>query len=222
MIHLIKGTENYFIHSDGFVFRTQNGKEIKVEPFEEHKKTKRLVVKVRKKKYLLHMLMYQYFFPEIKDVQKLSYSRTQHNTIPVKNIAVKDLSLDRLDDNATTLMRNYNCFRKAGSANARCTKQISPLEVYETLKIHNFKCIYCGDNLVANDWHLDHYYPLSKGGKNIFNNIVPACSTCNVMKGTLLGEEFYKQCRKITRGFAFKPKGKYLEVLDEHFRTNRI
>lgn len=43
------------------------------------------------------------------------------------------------------------------------------------------KCYWCG---VEHNgiYHLDHYYPLSKGGKHTISNIVISCPSCNIGK----------------------------------------
>ena len=46
--------------------------------------------------------------------------------------------------------------------------------------INLFVCIYC--NNLAEHW--DHIFPLSKGGLHCWNNLVPACQSCNSRKGT--------------------------------------
>lgn len=59
------------------------------------------------------------------------------------------------------------------------------------LTIQNNKCYYCENllDLSANgNVHLDHYIPLSKGGKHSCGNVVWSCSTCNLKKGTILPE----------------------------------
>ena len=43
-----------------------------------------------------------------------------------------------------------------------------------------FSCQYCGDK---KDLTFDHLLPRSKGGKTNWNNVVTACSACNVQKG---------------------------------------
>lgn len=42
-----------------------------------------------------------------------------------------------------------------------------------------YACAYCGDHAK----HLDHVHPLSRGGKDVESNMVPACATCNLSKG---------------------------------------
>ncbi len=43
-----------------------------------------------------------------------------------------------------------------------------------------FKCAYCG---VSGELTFDHVIPRSKGGRTSWNNIVAACSPCNLRKG---------------------------------------
>ena len=43
-----------------------------------------------------------------------------------------------------------------------------------------FSCQYCGSK---NELTFDHLLPRSKGGKTDWNNVVTACSSCNVKKG---------------------------------------
>ena len=50
-----------------------------------------------------------------------------------------------------------------------------------------FTCQYCGDK---KDLTFDHLLPRSKGGLTDWNNVVTACSSCNVKKGGKL----YKDC----------------------------
>lgn len=43
------------------------------------------------------------------------------------------------------------------------------------------KCAYCGS--IAKRPHIDHIYPLSKGGSNTAVNLVTSCGSCNIKKG---------------------------------------
>jgi hypothetical protein len=45
-------------------------------------------------------------------------------------------------------------------------------------------CAYCGDYFPnANSLSRDHIIPKSKGGENVWMNVVTACKDCNAMKG---------------------------------------
>ncbi|HSW95510.1 MAG TPA: HNH endonuclease [Patescibacteria group bacterium] len=49
------------------------------------------------------------------------------------------------------------------------------------------QCAYCARGAPL---HADHRIPLARGGSNSIDNIVPACSSCNLRKGTLTEAEF--------------------------------
>ena len=47
----------------------------------------------------------------------------------------------------------------------------------------DFTCMYCGKtNLEGKDLTVDHIVPVSKGGKDTYENTVTACRACNVYK----------------------------------------
>ena len=45
------------------------------------------------------------------------------------------------------------------------------------------RCQYCGKRYPTNELSLDHVIPRSMGGKSVWENIVCACTDCNVKKG---------------------------------------
>jgi 5-methylcytosine-specific restriction endonuclease McrA len=61
-------------------------------------------------------------------------------------------------------------------------------EWINTLELFGHKCCYCGSdkNLTK-----DHVVPLSRGGTNYIENIVPACHSCNSSKGVKELIEWY-------------------------------
>ena len=44
-------------------------------------------------------------------------------------------------------------------------------------------CLYCGNNFHRAELTRDHVLPVSKGGRDIWANVVTACWSCNVKKG---------------------------------------
>lgn len=44
-------------------------------------------------------------------------------------------------------------------------------------------CLYCGQQYLRADLTRDHVLPLSRGGRDVWENVVSACLACNVRKG---------------------------------------
>lgn len=44
-------------------------------------------------------------------------------------------------------------------------------------------CLYCGEHFHRGELTRDHVVPVSKGGRDIWTNVVTACWSCNVRKG---------------------------------------
>lgn len=64
---------------------------------------------------------------------------------------------------------------------------INTLTAQEWLNIlekYNYRCAYCDVEFDCENLpHKDHVIPISKGGYNVKENIVPACKSCNSRKG---------------------------------------
>ncbi|TVQ34929.1 MAG: HNH endonuclease [Geminicoccaceae bacterium] len=52
-----------------------------------------------------------------------------------------------------------------------------------------FGCQYCGTRFRAEDLTFDHVVPRSRGGQTSWDNIVTACTRCNLQKGNKLPAE---------------------------------
>jgi len=78
-------------------------------------------------------------------------------------------------------------------------KVLFPLnkELSDLLKTQDNKCFYCSIELDTH-MHLDHYIPLSKGGTHSIDNVVWACPSCNIKKGSLFPKEFLASCPEVT------------------------
>jgi len=55
-------------------------------------------------------------------------------------------------------------------------------------------CAYCGAEATG----LDHIVPVSKGGENVAENLVPACTWCNSSKGVRTAREFAPRAKCLT------------------------
>ena len=76
-----------------------------------------------------------------------------------------------------------------------------------------FTCQYCGDR---KNLTFDHLLPKSKGGQTDWENVVTACSTCNVQKGGML----YKNCGLILSQTPFRPTVDDLHKNGKNFPPN--
>ena len=76
-----------------------------------------------------------------------------------------------------------------------------------------FTCQYCGDR---KDLTFDHLLPKSRGGLTDWENVVTACSTCNVQKGGNL----YKDCGLILSHKPFRPSVDDLHKNGRNFPPN--
>ncbi|MCW8861218.1 MAG: HNH endonuclease, partial [Rhodospirillales bacterium] len=52
-----------------------------------------------------------------------------------------------------------------------------------------FTCQYCGDRFPTHDLTFDHVIPRSLGGRTTWENVVTACSPCNLRKGNKMPNE---------------------------------
>lgn len=55
----------------------------------------------------------------------------------------------------------------------------------QVLKRDGYRCRYCGSH--SEVFHMDHVYPISKGGETTVNNLVTACPSCNIKKKDRVG-----------------------------------
>jgi 5-methylcytosine-specific restriction endonuclease McrA len=62
---------------------------------------------------------------------------------------------------------------------------------------NDFRCELTGVTLTTETIAVDHIIPLSKGGKNDYENIQIVHATVNRMKGTLSQDEFITWCKRI-------------------------
>lgn len=65
-------------------------------------------------------------------------------------------------------------------------------DIQERIEEQGYMCFYCSHPL-EDDYHVDHYYPLAKGGSNDAENIVIACPSCNMAKSDKDPDEFMEQ-----------------------------
>lgn len=78
-----------------------------------------------------------------------------------------------------------------------------------------FKCAYCGS---PRDLTFDHVIPRSKGGRTSWNNIVAACSPCNLKKGGRMP----KDVRMFPAKRPMRPSNYALQEIGRRFPPNHL
>lgn len=78
--------------------------------------------------------------------------------------------------------KEYDARKRAKRLAALCSSDASfTADEWKSLMAdHDYRCVYCGKRARL---QMDHVKPLSKGGKHVASNIVPACGPCNNSKG---------------------------------------
>jgi hypothetical protein len=74
--------------------------------------------------------------------------------------------------------KHGKAFAKAAAAEKQTRQRATSIKRMVKKTTH---CPYCNNQLGA-DAHLDHIYPVSKGGLSIIENLVWCCSSCNSLK----------------------------------------
>lgn len=73
------------------------------------------------------------------------------------------------------------------------------------------RCFYCGMPLDFHDFHVDHFIPKARGGKDA-DNLVPSCPDCNLSKADLTIEEFRAKIGSYAYSFQGRMIIKYLII----------
>ncbi len=82
----------------------------------------------------------------------------------------------------------------------------------------SFTCQYCNRRYPAPDLTFDHVVPRSRGGRTVWENVVTACGTCNLRKGSRLPRE----CRIYPREMPRRPTTWELQERGRAFAPNYL
>ena len=61
-----------------------------------------------------------------------------------------------------------------------------PLTNRALFRRDQFTCMYCGKSFEYQQLSRDHVHPISRGGRDVWTNVVTACKRCNARKGSAL------------------------------------
>lgn len=95
--------------------------------------------------------------------------------------------------------------RRVTAANAARVRRSPQMAERDRLGAETgWTCFYCqgkGDDVKGPDrraWHVDHVYPVSRGGDDEQDNHVLACATCNLKKHAASALEVFEELRRHT------------------------
>ena len=122
------------------------------------------------------------------------YNRSEKGTATKKNNSIKYRRTKNGRDIVRSVCKKYQKTAKGKEANLRCTSKrrsifsgekhvfILTLDQWlQTLKYFRNRCAYCGKN--SNKLVHEHVIPLERGGWHTRENVIPACTSCNLLKG---------------------------------------
>ena len=104
------------------------------------------------------------------ELQRIHYWRFRDSVLAKNRIRQKKYRVQR---NERERLRKINL---------RATPELTRSQWERIKRKHKQRCYYCG--IKHDKLTIDHVVPISKGGDNSLCNIVPACITCNRLKGS--------------------------------------
>ncbi len=72
---------------------------------------------------------------------------------------------------------------KRSGRGSHIPREVPPLSNHELFRRDAYLCMYCGEQFTDGQLTRDHVIPLSRGGQDVWSNVVAACRDCNTRKG---------------------------------------
>lgn len=121
--------------------------------------------------------------------QKKANSKKYRKENPEKVKAIKRKYIEENPEKVRESKRLSQSKRRARKLNTQVEVITDELLNEHWIKkgIDPQRCYHCKEGLYE---HLDHYYPLSKGGTHTKENLVPSCEYCNLSKKDKTPEEW--------------------------------
>jgi len=144
-------------------------------------------IKLKTKQYRLdHKDEIKYSEKKYKEANKEKVAEQKRNYELNNKDKIKEVrSKYRKTKIGRLIQKNKNHTRRAFTKKGDVTtSQLAELQQNAKL------CYWCKTSLKNIGTHIDHYIPISKGGKHTISNLVISCKSCNLKKGAKLPSEF--------------------------------
>lgn len=103
--------------------------------------------------------------------------------------------------------------------------------VFDAINHFNKSCSYCKTDLygghIRNNYEIDHFFPIAKGGQDVPWNLLPICRNCNRKKRDklpfeYLDESIYEECKLYLESVLFKITNSHEDRLQRDEVTNNL
>ena len=88
------------------------------------------------------------------------------------------------DSGCQSILRLHPIIASRGHARARALAPSPALTNAALFARDSYLCLYCGSHFSRGHLTRDHVVPISRGGRDVWENVVSACLHCNVRKGS--------------------------------------
>ncbi len=125
----------------------------------------------------------------------------------------------RIDGNRSSLTMNSIIAVNGMNTSTHVRGAIPPLTNRALFRRDKNLCAYCGEEFHAPQLTRDHVDPKSKGGKDIWTNVVTACGKCNKHKSDRTPERAGMQLIYVP----YAPnRSEYLILMNRHILTDQM
>lgn len=129
---------------------------------------------------------------EVAKAEKRAYDRTYRAGIPAEILTARAKEWAKNNpEKRKSIVKAYDARRRQQEGGGDPTAIIHGWE-----KAAKKVCHWCGCKC-PKGYHVDHYQPLSKGGKHEVSNLVIACAKCNLRKSAKDPFEFANQMGRL-------------------------
>lgn len=138
--------------------------------------------------------------PEYSTAKNKEYRAANAEELRLYAIEWRKKNLEKSRSDVAAYQAAHPEMRKASRQNRRAKLRqvagvISKSVVLLLLSLQRGKCAVCKSE-VSDGYHIDHIYPLSKGGTNVIGNLQILCAPCNLSKSAKHPVDFMQ-----SRGF---------------------